>query len=365
MRVKEYGFFKRGMLCGLFSAFAAASSCRSGNEATPSPEKAAPSKSVILDVDTGRDDAWTIVGAMRQLQLKAVVASYGNISLDRTTQNSLDVLKLSETSIQDNKYPLHAIPVWRGENVPLEPASSAGLAEIGKRRRANGNGLCNVFLTPNAEHAIAPPGDWAMQFQKFLIQNDRKVDYIVCGPMTNLARLTDRFAEASGNKNEIKRYINRVIAMGGSFDPSLPVDFNFKADPLAAQKVIDTFGADLTLVPYDETKKLLLTEQEILGYKARDPAAVFSRDLMLAQCRGWSPNHTLMLHDPTTLLAEDESVATRFEKISIMITGEQAGKVIENQKGVTVRRVVIPPDEVNSCRNKLLFQYLDLAPAPN
>jgi inosine-uridine nucleoside N-ribohydrolase len=49
---------------------------------------------VILDVDTGVDDALAIALAVRhpQVQLEAVVPVAGNVSLELTTRNTLRVL---------------------------------------------------------------------------------------------------------------------------------------------------------------------------------------------------------------------------------------------------------------------------------
>lgn len=55
------------------------------NGASPAP---AP---LVLDVDTGRDDAWAILGAFDEFDVAAIVSTYGNVPLEKTTRNSLDV----------------------------------------------------------------------------------------------------------------------------------------------------------------------------------------------------------------------------------------------------------------------------------
>jgi inosine-uridine nucleoside N-ribohydrolase len=90
--------------------------------------------------------------------------------------------------------------------------------------------------------ARSPPEDIA----KLVRRQESRIDYIVCGPLTNLSRLVDTL----GARDALK-YIHHVIVMGGSFEPGLAVDFNFLADPAATQKFIDTFGERLTLVPQE------------------------------------------------------------------------------------------------------------------
>jgi inosine-uridine nucleoside N-ribohydrolase len=317
---------------------------------------------VILDVDTGRDDAWTILGALDELKVRAIIAGYGNISQTQAVRNALDVLRLGQRALHDIKFEQGDIKVWEAEAGPMTP-TAAGLKEIARRACINGNGLCNLIIPASPEEQVETPSqNWAEAFAASLRQSSEKVDYLACGPMTNLSYLIDAFERLEGDRQAIKKYVSRVIAMGGCIDPALPVDFNFKADPASAQKVIEVFGADMTLVPFDESRKLRLTESDIQALKPQDLAAAFSRDLMLAQSRGWSADGTVMLHDPATLLVAGENVSTRIERVSVQLDGEEAGRLVHDDKGVDVRRLSISPEQVSSYRARLLNKYLNLTP---
>lgn len=316
--------------------------------------------SLVIDVDTGRDDAWLILGAMRKNLVAAVVATYGNVALHLAEKNSLDVVALGE-SVWPSVNDCHE-PVWTGSEAPLVPPSPAGLAEIKRRSNINGNGLCNLVLPTSEDRLATRSPEWAAELTAF-IKGKGQVDYIVAGPMTNLARLIDVFDADEHGKPSILKYINRVVAMGGSFDPKLPVDFNFIADPLAAQKVVDVFGKKLTLVPFDETLKLRITENEITKLIPTDNAALFSRELMLAHARGWSADRSIMLHDPATLLAfkDAKTITLKPEKVRIALDGQKAGKVLSDPSGTEVMRMSITPGSEKSVRDDLLRSYLGLS----
>jgi inosine-uridine nucleoside N-ribohydrolase len=308
---------------------------------------------MVLDVDTGRDDAWEIFGALRHYTVKGVIASYGNVPLSLTSVNTLNVVSLGQGELLQNRQ--SDIPVWKGEAGPLPPPTSVAVAEISRRAKINGNGLLNLTLPPSRSPLANSRGEWVDDFKTWLEKNG-PVDYVISGPATNLARLVETFGREAMNG-----HINRVVKMGGSFDPDLSVDFNFKADPRAAQIVLSAFGEKVTLVPYDETRKLKLTEQEVLDMQGDNSrVAEFSRELMLAYARGWSDDRTVMLHDPATLLAfEDDATATK-ETIRVIQEGQLAGKTVPDRDGVTINKLVIPEGKIDSIRDHLLSHYLGL-----
>jgi|GEM_PF-1393032 len=328
-------------------------------EALHSSPQRAP-RPVVLDVDTGRDDAWAILGALKELRLQAIVAGYGNITQAQAVRNALDLVSLGRRALNDIRYDQPDIKVWKGQTAPAVP-TDVGLKEIERRKCTSGNGLCNLVLPASPDDAVAPQAaNWADEFAAELKRKGEKIDYLACGPMTNLSCLIDAFERIDGDRHAIRNSISRVIATGGSLDPRLRVDFNFMADPASVQKVIDVFGADLVLAPFDETRHLRLTESQIQTLKPGNLAAAFCRDLMLAHARGWTADGVVMLHDPTTLLVAGEKVPMRTERVSVVLDGPEAGRLVRDDQGTEVRRLSILPHRVPSWRNKLLDKYLDL-----
>ncbi len=333
-----------------FAAAAFAAQAAAGVEAAP-----APGLPVIIDADTGRDDTWAILGAMKTHKVEAVIATYGNVPLDRTVRNALDVVALGlETYDAQNKE--GSVPVLAGEAGPI---AHTGDAEIARRADVNGNGLCNLVL----HHSMTVPVHHAARWQQDamdIIRARGRVDYLAAGPLTNLARLVDAFGMDGDGKPAITHYIDRVLFMGGSIAPGLAVDFNMKADPAAALKVFETFGARMVLVPYDETRKLRLEEAELADLKPANGAASFSKALMQAFARGWSPDHGVLLHDPALLPALDGTIGTVTESFRVVQSGDDAGKLVRDPDGITLRRIAIPAGEERRVRDMILHRYLDL-----
>ena len=80
-------------------------------------------KKMILDVDTGVDDAMAITYAVAdpEVELIGVLSSYGNIDAQRASDNALKVLHL-----------LHAdnVPVFIGETDPLNIKESQSMPKF-------------------------------------------------------------------------------------------------------------------------------------------------------------------------------------------------------------------------------------------
>ncbi len=317
--------------------------------------------SLVLDVDTGRDDAWAILGAFDELEVAGIVSTYGNISLPLTTRNSLDVVSFVQEHGDGISEAEKNIPIWSGAAVPREPSSPVGLAEIARRASINGNGICNVVLPQSNQKTVNGEDCWLKDKMDFLRSRSMPINYIVCGPLTNLANLIDAFGRKRNGQYAIKDHIKNVIVMGGSFCKKQPVDFNFKADPIAAKKVLRAFCGDVFLFPFDETKKLKLSMQEIESLVSSCAPSALSKELMLAHAKGWSLDGNVMLHDPATLLAFSDVAAFETQRVKVVLHGESAGRTTKNDRGVVVHKFVIEEGHELRTRDLLLNQYLNLS----
>jgi inosine-uridine nucleoside N-ribohydrolase len=316
---------------------------------------------LVLDVDTGRDDAWAIFGAFDEFEVAGIVSTYGNVPLTKTTRNSLDVTHLAVTHGQGISNTERNISVWSGAPEPTQPATEVALAEIARRAGINGNGLCNLTLPHNPKGPANSEKEWVPDFIDFLTAQPTPVNYVACGPLTNLANLVSALGKDEKGRHNIKKYINNVVVMGGSFCKSQAVDFNFKADPHAAQTVLSAFNNKVFLFPFDETKKLKLSLEQIETLVAHCEPARFSRDLMHAHAKGWSPDGNIMLHDPSTLLAFDDRTNNFIEQnVRVLLHGKEAGRTVSDGRGYPVNRFTIPEGQENQTRNLLLRQYLNL-----
>ena len=228
-------------------------------------------KRIILDTDTGVDDALAILLAMRspELHVEAITAVSGNVHVDHCVRNILMTLEILESD---------TIPdVARGEEAPLiKPLFLAdhvhggdGLGGVTGLSKPDGNRL---YPDPANRLSPIPAVDLILDC---IERYPDEITLIAVGPLTNVARAII--------KNPFRmRKLREIVIMGGAFrvygNVSPVAEFNIFVDPHAAQIVCDA-GIPLVFVPLDVTMQAVLSGAEIEGHAASGrPVATFVRD---------------------------------------------------------------------------------------
>ncbi|WP_202903158.1 nucleoside hydrolase [Paenibacillus gorillae] len=203
-------------------------------------------KKVILDVDTGVDDALGILLAIQsgKLDILGITTVNGNVSLEQATLNTCKVLQLAGAE---------HIPVVQGADKPLLRSSYFEHRVHGKD--GLGGALKDMPVHKQAENGHAVD---------FLIEQIQKhpgeVTLVMTAPLTNLAL-------AVMKAPELVHQVKEVIVMGGvvqGFGNVTPTaEYNIYVDPEAAKLVFKAGFNSLTLVGLDITRKALLTEAHI------------------------------------------------------------------------------------------------------
>jgi pyrimidine-specific ribonucleoside hydrolase len=204
---------------------------------------------IILDVDTGIDDAMAIMFAVRHpdVVVKAITCVGGNAAVGQVVDNTLRVLDLVGAPGD--------IPVAAGAAVPLiEPARDAG-AFHGK------NGLADLVLP---EPIRAAAGTHAVDLlRRVLLAAEQPLTLVTLAPLTNIALLLRTHPEVS-------EHIERIVMMGGSASGgnATPVaEFNVWHDPEAAYIVLNS-GLPLTIYGLDVFERIAADEPTIEKLKA-------------------------------------------------------------------------------------------------
>ncbi|MDQ0206832.1 nucleoside hydrolase [Alkalicoccobacillus murimartini] len=204
------------------------------------------SRKVLLDVDTGVDDALGIILAIhsKELDVVAITTVNGNVSLETATLNTCKIVEMTGAS---------SIPIIPGANQPLERSSYFEHRIHGAD--GIGGALADVHPTKKPENVYAP--DYMIELAK---SSSQPLSFIMTGPLTNLA-------EAIKKCPELPSYIDEVVFMGGVVaDPGnvTPVaEYNMYVDPEAARVVFEAGFKKLTQVGLDVTRKALLTEDHL------------------------------------------------------------------------------------------------------
>lgn len=255
---------------------------------------------VILDVDTGTDDAVAIMLAALSpdVELLGVCSVNGNRGIDFTTENTLRVVEY--LGMQDR------IPVYRGCSLPmvstLTPGRRDGIPATGEMDSNNIHGdyveLPPSTIRPQPEHAVF----WLIDT---LMHSEGDITLIPVGPLTNIAmalRIEPRIAEK----------IKQIVIMGGGYKEvniTPAAEFNFWVDPEAAKIVMES-GCDITIVPLDATHKAVLSladadSLERSGTPAGKATAQFIRHRQ-AGYKVWQPMadiDTVPIHDALAVCA--------------------------------------------------------------
>lgn len=257
---------------------------------------------VILDVDTGTDDAVALMAAALSpdIDLVGATAVNGNTGVDYTAENTLRVLDWIGMS---------EVPVFRGVDRPLVRAQP----ELGMAARIHGDLL---DLPPVSGGAVLQPQhavDWLIE--TYLASEG---DIVLCpvGPLTNIAM-------AMKKEPRILDAIPEIVIMGGAHQVgnlTHSAEFNIWLDPEAARVVVNC-GRPIRMVPLDATHRALLSTDDAerlrsLGTPAGEAAARFVLQRIdgydatqpVAHRSGAAPIHDALavcaIIDPTILTTE-------------------------------------------------------------
>jgi purine nucleosidase len=264
---------------------------------------------LILDVDTGVDDAVAIALAMTlDADLIGITTVAGNVPVDFATRNTLDVLAWLGRSDVD---------VHRGASRPLVAPHQDATHVHG------GNGLGGVSLARSPVGEVEPAGP------AFIIESALRygpeLTVVTLGPLTNLAI-------AINVRPEIVHYIGRVVVMGGAYQIGGNVtphaEFNMYVDPDAAGQVLGAAWPDLTLVGLDVTHRTVFSRQT---WEQMDPASGPAAALVQAVMRRTFTERDMSgfyLHDPLAVaVAVDPSLVTGLRRRADVSTiAETRGK---------------------------------------
>lgn len=208
---------------------------------------------LILDVDTGVDDALAIIAAVRHpdLDLIAVSCVTGNASLERVVDNTLKVLDAAGAPA--------GIPVAAGAVRPLLAPPRSAAHVHGE------DGLAGIVLPPTAR---VPEQNAVAMLRRVILAAPQKVTIVALAPQTNLALLFRIHPEVTRN-------IERIVFMGGSAaigNATAVAEFNIWHDPEAAAAVIDSgvpcymYGLDVFMqVAIDEPRANALAQHPDAG----------------------------------------------------------------------------------------------------
>ena len=218
------------------------------------------SRRVILDCDTGTDDAIAIMLAVArpELDLLAVTAVWGNHAVEHTADNSRRTLDLIGRT---------DIPVYAGRSAPVAPPPGAAAAE--------GSPEPDTLPLPKASQAIEPQDavEWLVETARSATE---QFTLVPTGSMSNVA------AAAAADPSFVDA-VDEIVMMGGVIERGglLPeVETNVGYDPEAAQRVLDAGFERVVLVPLDATYRATVTVEQCATLRDGGAAAGIAADFI-------------------------------------------------------------------------------------
>ena len=203
---------------------------------------------VIIDCDTGVDDALALLFAVRHpgIDLRAITCVAGNTDVDGVVRTTLPVLE--QAGAPD-------IPVGRGAERPLiEPVRTA--------RHVHGvDGMGDLGLPAPAR--TPADVDAVTLLRREILASPRPVTLVPTAPLTNIALLLRTHPE-------VVRNIERIVFMGGAVATgnATPVaEFNVWHDPEAAA-VLLTAGVPITMYGLDVFQRVVVPGADVRRLRA-------------------------------------------------------------------------------------------------
>lgn len=241
-------------------------------------------RKIILDVDTGIDDALGIMLAVKSgaFDITGITTVSGNVSLLKATNNTCKILEFIDAT---------DIPVVQGAFRPL-------LRDPRFEHDVHGSdGLGGALLDVNP--SIGPEEGFAPDFIiRTVQQNPGEVTLIMTGPLTNLALALRKCAELPELVDEVI-FMGGVVGSMGNITPT--AEYNMYVDPEAAQIVFHAGFKKLTMVGLDVTRKTLLKDHHISQLndpKMKAYVAESLNDYMDRHARRNDGIRACALHDP-------------------------------------------------------------------
>jgi inosine-uridine nucleoside N-ribohydrolase len=273
---------------------------------------------VILDVDTGTDDAVALMVAALSPDLELVGATVvnGNTNLDSCLENTLRVFEWIG---------LPATPVHRGMSRPLA-RSQATQPNPASRIHGDLLDLPPATITAGVTHAV----DWLIDTY---LASDGDITLVPVGPLTNVATAIQK-------EPRILEKIPEIVLMGGAHDhgnATASAEFNIWLDPEAARIVVNC-GRPIRMIPLDATHRALVSGDDCkalraLGTPAGEAAARFT-EKRIEGYDATQPMHragAAPVHDALAVCAiiDPSVVTTHFIPVDVETGGElSAGRTV-------------------------------------
>ena len=278
---------------------------------------------VLLDVDTGTDDALALLYAVAHpdLELVGVSCVAGNSGLEQVLVNTAKVLDAAAAPI---------IPIAGGAARPLL-----------ERRRPEGHfhgadGLGGIQL-PDPQRPIAPHG--AVELLRAAIESSPEpITLVALAPQTNVALLLSLYPD-------VAEKLDRIVFMGGSAtggNVTAVAEFNVWQDPEAAACVVGS-GLPTTMYGLDVFSRLTVDRAHADQFRRHNhPAQQLAGELLHRRSarsasnssRGSNQDYVGLIGDAGALVMMTNPELFRIRRcpVRVELAGPSRGQTVVDQR---------------------------------
>lgn len=267
---------------------------------------------VLLDVDTGYDDALAILLALRStaLDVRGITCVAGNQRLPQVVTNTLKLLE----ALGDDSTPVAAgmaQPLLEPMRPPATLHGQDGMADLG---------LPAPTRTVLPIHAVE-------LMRQTLESSTTPVSLICLAPLTNIAVFLRMYPHLHAK-------IGQIVVMGGALvahgNTSPTAEFNIRQDPEAAAVVLES-GLPVRLYPLDVFRAISFGREESAALAAAQPQAAHLAGRILSFVCDFFERDYALVGDAGTVATFIDPVGCTLE--SYPVTVELAGAAT---RGMTV-----------------------------
>jgi len=285
---------------------------------------------IVLDVDTGTDDALALLYAVgsTDLELRGVSCVAGNAGLEQVVDNTLRVLDAAGAA---------DLPVAAGATKPFI-----------ERTRPEGqfhgeDGLGGVQL-PATSRSRSEESATAMLYDR-IRRSDEPVTLVSLAPMTNVAMLLTLHPD-------VVEHLDRLVFMGGSAaggNVTAVAEFNVWQDPEAATCVVES-GLPVTMYGLDVFDRLLIPQETADRWTRSDAPAVRLAGELLhrrgTRAAGFEQDYVGVLGDAgaLVLLTHPELFTTRALPVRVNLQGIGRGQTLVDQRPLAQDQAALDRD---------------------
>jgi inosine-uridine nucleoside N-ribohydrolase len=270
-------------------------------------------RTVILDVDTGTDDAVSIMftALHPELDLIGITTVAGNVPIEHTTDNTLRVLDWIGRP---------DVPVHQGLARPVGRLGLPAMKHFADDSEQDPHG---TTLDVPAAHSVRSRTGAVEYLVETLRATTEPVTLVPSGPLSNIATML-------AVDPSLTEAVDEIVVMGGghlvsNVTPS--AEFNVWADPEAANVVLTAGFPRLTLVTLDATHQALITKDTCAALAALDtPAGIAAARFIGRRIDAYARvtgHDSAPVHDVvcTAYLVRPEVVTTRHLHVEVETAG--------------------------------------------